>query len=108
MEPPIAPRLRFHTRVRQNFVHIFETIGIGVAVLSFGFFALCFVIPGAYDTLKFDEGEFGVFWELRKLVVGNHAAAVNLEIVLCETLKLLPMSRIGSPAPRRLIASACW
>src|ERR1700730_16211036 len=32
----------------------------------------------------------------------------NLEIVLCETLKLLPMSRIGSPASRRLIASACW
>jgi len=36
----------------------------------------------------------------------RHAA--SLEIVLCETLKLLPMSRIGSPASRRLIASAFW
>jgi hypothetical protein len=26
--------------------------------------------------------------------------AYSLEIVLCETLKLLPMSRIGSPASR--------
>jgi hypothetical protein len=32
-------------------------------------------------------------------------ATDNREIVLCETLKLFPMSRIGSPASRRLIAS---
>jgi hypothetical protein len=30
---------------------------------------------------------------------------VSLEIVLCETLKLFSMSRIGSPALRRLMAS---
>ena len=35
--------------------------------------------------------------------IGRHVA--NLEIVLCETLKLLAMSRMGSPASRRLSAS---
>jgi hypothetical protein len=30
-----------------------------------------------------------------------HTYAVSREIALCETLKLLPMSRIGSPASRR-------
>lgn len=46
--------------------------------------SLARAIPGAYDTLKLDEGEFGVFWELRKLVVGDHAV-VNREIVLTLT-----------------------
>jgi hypothetical protein len=45
---------------------------------------------------------------MRKIYISAIGHAVSREIVLCETLKLLAMSRIGSPASRRLIASACW
>jgi hypothetical protein len=38
----------------------------------------------------------------------NRAHGSNLEIVLCETLNIRAISRVGSPASRRLIASRLW
>jgi len=34
--------------------------------------------------------------------------ALSLEIVLCETLNIRAISRVGSPASRRLSASFFW
>jgi len=41
-------------------------------------------------------------------MTAHAVTSTRREIVLCETLKLFPMSRIGSPASRRLITSFIW
>ena len=48
-----------------------------------------------------------VVWRVNSTKMrGGHGA--SLEIVLCDTLNMRAISRVGSPASRRLIASFFW